>query len=274
MRQIINFLIRYKTFLLYIFFMIISLSFTIQSHSFHQSKFFNSSNWVTGGIFQTSYNITSYFDLKNENQKLVNDNKRLRNILYNRKIKDTVRIDSSKISYTVISGQVINNNYTDQRNYITINRGEKDSIKQDMGVITDKGILGIIENTSNKYATVQSVLNEHSNINAKIKNTNHFGSLIWNTEHYNTVQLIDIPRLVPITIGDTIVTGAMSSIFPENIPIGTIKKFNLDDSKSFYYINVSLFNDMTNIKNVYIINNPNREEILKLEQETISNDQY
>lgn len=274
MRQIINFLIRYKTFLLYIFFMIISLSFTIQSHSFHQSKFFNSSNWVTGGIFQTSYNITSYFDLKSENQKLVNDNKRLRQILYNSKIKDTVLIDSSSINYTVISGQVIKNNYADQRNYITINKGEKDSIKQDMGVITDKGILGIIENTSNNYASVQSVLNEHSNINAKIKNTDHFGSLIWNTEHYNTVQLIDIPRLVPITIGDTIVTGAMSSIFPENIPIGTIKKFDLDDSKSFYYINVSLFNDMTNIKNVYIINNPNREEILKLEQETISNDQY
>ncbi len=274
MRQIINFLIRYKTFLLYIFFMIISLSFTIQSHSFHQSKFFNSSNWVTGGIFQTSYNITSYFDLKSENQKLLNDNKRLRQILYNSKIKDTVLIDSSNINYTVISGQVIKNNYADQRNYITINKGEKDSIKQDMGVITDKGILGIIENTSNNYASVQSVLNEHSNINAKIKNTDHFGSLIWNTEHYNTVQLIDIPRLVPITIGDTIVTGAMSSIFPENIPIGTIKKFDLDDSKSFYYINVSLFNDMTNIKNVYIINNPNREEILKLEQETISNDQY
>ncbi len=254
--------------------MIISLGFTIQSHSFHQSKFFNSANWVTGGIFQTSFNITSYFDLKTENKKLTEDNKRLRQILFNAKIKDTVRIDSSKTKYTVITGQVIKNSYADQRNYITINKGKKDSIKQDMGVITDKGILGIVENTSSNYASVQSVLNAHSNINAKIKNTNHFGSLIWNTKNYNTVQLIDIPKLVPLTIGDTIVTGAMSSIFPENIPIGTIKKFALDDSKSFYYIDVSLFNDMTNIKNVYIINNPNRKEILKLEQETISNDQY
>lgn len=68
-------------------------------------------------------------------------------------------------------------------------------------------------------------------------------------------------------------TGAMSSIFPENIPIGTIKKFDLDTSKSFYYIDVALFNDMTNIKNVYIIRNLNRNEVLELEMETQDNDQ-
>ena len=60
----------------------------------------------------------------------------------------------------------------------------------------------------------------------------------------------------------------MSSIFPENIPIGTIKKFDLDISKSFYQIDVDLFNDMTNIKNVYIINNLDRKEVLELEEAT------
>ena len=87
------------------------------------------------------------------------------------------------------------------------------------------------------------------------------------------MQLIDIPRLVPLTIGDTIVTGAMSSIFPENIPIGTIKKFDLDSSKSFYFIDVELFNDMTNLGPIYIIKNLNRQEVLELEAETQTNDQ-
>ena len=141
-----------------------------------------------------------------------------------------------------------------------------------MGVITSEGILGIIEKTSNNYSAVQSILNTKSNINAKIKNTNYFGSLTWNTERYDQVQLEDIPRLVPLMVGDTIVTGAMSSIFPENVPIGTIKKFDLNASQSFYRIDVQLFNDMTNIKNVYIIENPNREEILQLETE-LNNDQ-
>ena len=141
-----------------------------------------------------------------------------------------------------------------------------------MGVITAKGILGIVENTSANYAAVQSILNTSSIINAKIKNSEHFGSLIWDQQRYNVLQLQDVPRLVSLSVGDTIVTGGSSSIFPENIPIGVIQKFDLNNSKSFYNIDVKLFNDMTNLKNVYIINNIHREEIEKLE-DTLANDQ-
>lgn len=272
MQQIINFIIRYKNFLLYIFLLTISLAFTVQSHSYHQSRFFNSSNWITGNIYGFSHSITTYFDLDGENEKLLLENQRLLDLLINKTPSNTVNIDTTEIHYTIVPGQVIRNSYANQRNYITINKGRKDGIEQDMGVITDMGILGIIENTSNKFATVQSILNENSNINAQIKNTTHFGSLTWDTKTYNVVQLIDIPKLVSLKVGDTIVTGAMSSIFPENIPIGTIKKFDLDNSKSFYRLDVQLFNDMTNLKNVYIINNINRKEILELESATITNE--
>ena len=226
----------------------IALAFTIQSHSYHRSKFFNSANWFTGTIYNTSNNISSYFDLDTENRQLLEENRRLRNLLYNQKEADSIEIDTSGLNYTIRSAQIIKNSYANPNNYITINKGKNDSIKQDMGVITSKGILGIVEHTTNKYSSVQSILNTKSNINAKIKNTNYFGSLVWDTENYNVVQLEDIPRLVPLLVGDTIVTGAMSSIFPENIPIGTIQKFDLNVSKSFYRIDVALFNDMTNVK--------------------------
>ena len=273
MQQIINFLIRYKIFLLYLLLLFISLIFTFQSHSYHQSRFLNSANYFSGTIYAFFDNTTSYFDLREENEKLLRENQRLRYQLYNKNSETVQPLDSLENKYLVVRGRVIKNSYSDQRNYITINKGKKDSVEQDMGVITSKGILGIVENTSNGFSTVQSILNEKSNINAKIKNSNHFGSLIWDSKDYNIVQLIDIPRLVQLTIGDTIVTGAMSSIFPENIPIGIIKKFDLDTSKNFYRIDVSLFNDMTNISNVYIIKNLNREEIMELQEETQIDDQ-
>ncbi|MEM9141878.1 MAG: rod shape-determining protein MreC [Bacteroidota bacterium] len=273
MQQIINFVLRYRNFLLYILLLIISLGFTIRSHTYHQSRFFNSANWISGNIYNTADGITSYFGLRQENTYLVEENQRLRNLLFNKKVGDSVELDSANLKYAILSGKVIKNSYADPRNYITINRGEKDGLQPDMGVITARGILGIVENVSSGFATVQSILNENSNINAKIKGTDHFGSLIWDGQHYNTVQLVDIPRLVPLIIGDTVVTGAMSSIFPENVPIGTIKKFDLDTSNSFYSIDLALFNDMTNLKNVYIINNKNREEIQELEAKTLSDDQ-
>ncbi len=272
MQQIISFIIRYKNFLLYIFLMIVSLGFTIQSHSYHQSRFFNSSNWISGNILETSNSVSSYFGLSEENQKLMDENKLLRKLLFNNEVGDSIPVDSVQRTYTITTGKVVKNSFANPRNYITIDKGLKDSVMPDMGVITSKGILGIIENTSNNFATVQSILNEKSNINAKIKNTDHFGSLVWDMKRYNVVQLVDIPRLVSLTVGDTIVTGGMSSIFPGGIPIGIIQKFDLNTSKSFYRIDVSLFNDMSNIKNVYIVNNENRDEILELENQTKTDD--
>lgn len=252
--------------------MMVSIGFTIQSHSYHQSSFFNSSSWLTGNIYETSFSVTSYFDLRKENKKLVEENKQLRLVVFNKKETIQTELDSAQISYTVTSGQVIKNSYANQRNYITINKGKRDSVKPDMGVITPEGILGIVQNVSNSNATVQSILSDKSRVNAKLKNTNHFGSLVWNAETYNTVQLVDIPRLVHLVVGDTIVTGAQSSIFPEDIPIGTIKKFDLNNSKSFWNVDVNLFNDMTNIKNVYVLKNKNRREVLELQEQTETND--
>lgn len=270
MQRIINFILRYRNAFLYSFLALISLVMTVRSHSYHQSKFFNSSKWLSGSIYGTGADISSYFGLREENQRLVQENERLRRMLFNTQFDTIPSLDSTYVEYGVLSAKLIKNSFSSPRNYLTIDKGRNDGVKQDMGVITTKGILGIIENVSKNFSTVQSVLNTKSNINAKIKGTNYFGSLIWDTEDYTTAQLVDIPRLVPLVVGDTIVTGGMSSIFPENIPIGIIKKYDLNASRSFYNIDVELFNDMANIKNVYLIENRNKKEIEELENRTLN----
>ncbi|WP_420604025.1 rod shape-determining protein MreC [Flagellimonas sp.] len=267
MQRIINFILRYRNAFLYGFLMVVSLSLTVRSHSYHQSKFFNSSKWLTGNVYGIAANVSSYFGLREENERLVQENERLRLLLFNAEEETAQQLDSTfTANYGVFSANLIKNSFSSPRNYLTIDKGKNQQVEQDMGVITTKGILGIVENVSSNFATVQSVLNTKSNINAKIKNTNYFGSLIWDAQDYNVVQLIDIPRLVPLVVGDTIVTGAMSSIFPENIPIGVIKRYDLNTSRSFYNIDVELFNDMSNVKNVYLIKNKNRNEIKELEE--------
>ena len=269
MQRIINFVLRYRNAFLYAFFAFISLVMTIRSHSYHQSKFFNSSRWLTGSIYGAGSDVSSYLNLQEENQRLIEENQRLRKMLFNSQDDSLQPLDSTLAVYEVLNARLIKNSFTSPRNYITIDKGEEDGVHQDMGVITTDGILGIVENVSNNFATIQSVLNTKSNINAKIKGTEYFGSLIWDTKDYTVVQLIDIPRLVPLVVGDTIVTGGMSSIFPENVPVGVIKKYDLNASKSFYNIDVELFSDMANIKNVYLIENKDKEEIQELEARTI-----
>ena len=268
MQQILNFVIRNKTFLLFLLLFSIALALTIQSHSYHRSKFINSANGLTGGVYSTINSVDKYFNLKTENDILSEENKRLREQLFNRNTTtDSSFIDTtySKSIYRVTIADVYKNSYSSTNNYLTLNKGRNDSIKEDFGVITSKGIIGIIDNTSNNYSRALSILNTRSRINAKLKSTNHIGSLTWNGESPIYAQLEDVSQFAPVKIGDTIQTGGQSSIFPKGIGIGTVSSFESDISGDTYTIQVKLFNDMTNIGTVYILENLDRNEILNLE---------
>ena len=269
MQQIIFFLIRNKNFLLFIVLFSISIFLTIQSHSYHKNNFVNSSNSITGGIYTIKSSITNYFNLREENEILIDENTRIRIQLESYKSKVVNQnIDTNSIlsKYYFVSAKVINNSFSKTKNKLTIDKGERDSIQLDLAVITSKGIVGIIDNVSNKYATIQSILNTNSQINAKLKNAKHFGSLVWNTEDPNVIQLIDIPRLAPVKIGDTIITGGKSTIFPEGILIGAVIDFELTEDENSQNLNIQLFNDMTNLQHVYIIDNLDSQEIINLEK--------
>ena len=268
MQQIFNFVIRNKTFLLFLLLFSIALAFTIQSHSYHRSKFINSANGLTGGVYSTFNSVDQYFNLRDENSILSEENKRLREQLFNStNTSDSVYVDTtySKGKYKVITADVYKNSYSLTNNYLTLDKGRNDSIKEDFGVITSKGIIGIIDNTSKNYATALSILNKKSRINAKLKSSDHIGSLTWNGESPEFTQLVDVSNFAPVKIGDTIVTGGQSAIFPKGIGIGIIDSFETDISGDTYNIKVRLFNDMTNVGTVYIIENLNRAEIKTLE---------
>ncbi|WP_400077004.1 rod shape-determining protein MreC [Winogradskyella sp. R77965] len=268
MQQIFNFVIRNKTFLLFLLLFSIALTLTIQSHSYHRSKFINSANGLTGGVYGTFNSIDQYFNLKDENAILSEENKQLRERLFNSgNTLDSTYIDStySTGKFRVIIADVYKNSYSLTNNYLTLNKGRNDSINEDFGVITSKGIIGIIDNTSRNYSTALSILNENSQINAKLKSTNHIGSLTWNGKSPEFTQLVDVSTFAPVKVGDTIVTGGQSAIFPKDIGIGIIDSFETDISGDTYNIEVKLFNDMTNIGTVYIIENLDRTEIKALE---------
>lgn len=269
MQQIINFLISYKNTLLFLLLFCISLIFTIESHSYHKSKFVSSANWLTGGIYNTLSGVDQYFRLKEDNKLLVEENLVLRKQLLEaqatlqEKGLQTFRIADS--IYELKAGRVVANRYSHLDNYVLVNKGKKDSIQVDFGVITQKGIVGIVEQTAQKHSRVISILNSKIAVNVKLKKSNHFGTLTWDGKNPQIIQVEDIPRLAEVKKGDTITTEGRSLIFPPNIPVGKVVSFDLEPGKNYYTINVHLFNDMTNLNYVYFINNKQKTDLQSLE---------
>lgn len=275
MQQILYFLKKFRFFLLFIFLEFIALFLTIQHHSFHKSKFINSSNTITGGIYNKANSIKEFFHLKSENKRLVEENTKLLNLINTHKTDFNLEtfsvVDSIKYfqKYQYSFAKIINNNYTKPDNFLTIDKGTNHGVEPDLGIVNSKGVLGVVKNVSKNNATVLSILNRNSKINVRLKNSNHFGTILWNGKNHNTIQLIDIPRQAIIKVGDTIITGGKSAIFPEGIQVGTIKNFLFKNNK-YQEINILLFNDMSALGYVQIVKNYLKNEQKNLERNTIN----
>ena len=97
------------------------------------------------------------------------------------------------------------------------------------------------------------------------KNSNYFGTLTWDGFDYNITQLLDIPRQAVLKVGDTIITGGMSSIFPEGIPIGRVDNI-VNGASIKRIINIQLFNDMSSLKNIYVVKDFDKQQLMNLEK--------
>ncbi len=215
---------------------------------------------------------TSYLQLKQVNEELVAQNKYLMVQLYGkqnaknpsfRKVHDT--LGGGQI-YTFVDGDIIYNSINRKDNYFTINRGKRDGVYPKMGVIAPKGIAGIVINTTDSYALVQSVLSVNKiKISAALKNSGYFGTLTWNGESSRTMHLSDVPKYVPLKIGDTVVTDGRSSIFPQGIMVGRIAGYQVDSKTGFWDISVELNGKMGQLNKIFVIKNLKKAEIQKIQ---------
>jgi len=274
MQQLIDFILRKKDVVVYFVLLSLSLSLIFNSNYFHKSKFIIFSNGITNYTNEVFENINWYFQLKKINSSLVEENLILKNQL--EKFIEKNSIDSlENVAFQYHNAKVISNNLSSIKNNLVINKGIKHGLKNEMGVISSTGIIGIINRTSKNYSSVMSVLNTESKINAKVKRTSHFGTLEWNGLSNRELLLNDIPETADIKIGDSIITGGMSLIFPEGINIGvvseimkkekfndTVMKFhisnqvkiaNIEFRENYLNIEVKLHTDMNNLNNVYVI---------------------
>jgi rod shape-determining protein MreC len=281
MQQLIDFILRKKDVVVFFILLFLSLSFIFNSNYFHKSKVILFSNSITNYTNEVFENINWYFELKKINSSLVEENLILKNQL--EKFIEKKSIDSLKnVAFQYQNAKVISNNLSSFKNNLIINKGTKHGLKNEMGVISSTGIVGIIDRTSKNYSSVMSVLNTESKINAKVKRTSHFGTLEWNGLSNRDLLLNDIPETADIKIGDSIITGGMSLIFPEGINIGviseimkqekfndTIMKFNINNQvkianieyrENYLNIEVKLHTDMNNLNNVYVIESLNKDE--------------
>ena len=276
MRDLLDFLFKYSKWLLFVIYVVARCVLLFRNNPYQHHIFLTSANTVSATVYGTAENVTSYFHLRDINDDLQAQNARLEAELLELQKKlgryeleasfDSIMNDTIKLQYDFILADVISNSITRGHNYITIEKGRRDGIKPEMGVVDQNGVVGVVNVVGEHASRIISLLNPKMRLSCKIKGSEYFGSLVWDGKNPEEAVLEEMPRHEKFKKGDTIVTSGYSALFPPGIPVGTIVSHAKEHDDNFYALRIKLFTDFNRLSTVRVITNDMNEELKEIRE--------
>ena len=272
MRNLFAFLWKYQFVILFFILEVFSLVLLVNSYSYHKSVAFRITSEFSGKIYSAYSDITDYFSLKQQNERLAAENANLRNQLKSSFLvsdTSTIFIDSL---YRAIPAKVISSSVNRPNNYIMVDKGKKQGVQPEMAVISSNGLVGFVVGVSDHYSYIMSALHKNTRLSASIVKNGQLVNVIWPGPDYRVGKVIDIPSHVHLVEGDTLVTSGNSMIFPQGIVIGTSIEQLESENKGLGNASLLFATDFNSLKNVYLIKNLMRTEQEQLIKESTLNE--
>ena len=270
MRNLFAFFRRFRVFLFFALLQVFSLSIYINYLSFPRNQYLTTASVLTGEFLKLENDLTKHFNLSKNNLALQKENIRLRNklkmSLYKLeegfiKVNDTI----FQQQYTYIPATVINLTVSKRNNYFTLNIGRKQGVYRGLGVFSDKGVVGVIHNTSEHYSVVKSVLTKDINIDVSIEPIGLFGLLKWSGRDARRGSISGISNDLRIKKGSKVVTKGGSGIFPRGLAVGVVEKINPIEGEPLWDVVVKFSENFRTIQRVYVVKNLMIEEQKNIE---------
>lgn len=262
---------KFGHFALFVFLEVLCFFLIVNFNQSQRNIFVHSSSQLTGTLLEQTSKVDEYIYLKNENEKLIKENARLiREVLAlsnQTSLANTGSKRDSSYQYKVVPMRIVHQSIRSTRNYLTLDKGTKDSILSPIGLVYENNVVGVIDQISENYSTALSLLNVDTRISASVSGQNYFGTVYWDGNQIDVLSMTGIPKHADLTQGDTIVTNGYSTLFPKDIMIGTIIDYKLDATGDFFEIRLKPSIDFGNISTIYGIIDFSSTERKNLEDE-------
>jgi rod shape-determining protein MreC len=271
MRSLLNFLERYNNLIIFLILEGLAIYLLATRNYYHNTRAVNGIRWFTYGIEEKINNTRSYLSLREINENLAAENTALRNSI-NRLVRNNNSVFFSitdtvyQQQYQYTTARLTSNSVNKQKNFFTINKGTRHGLTNDMAIIANGGVAGVIVGCSENFSVAMSLLNLDFRLSARIRSNGYFGSLSWDGRDYRKAILSDIPQHVSVAIGDTIETTGYSAIFPEGVIVGTVVDYQKPGS-DFYLITILLETDFRKLHFVDVVANKKKKEFTELEKQ-------
>jgi rod shape-determining protein MreC len=190
---------------------------------------------------------------------LEQENERLKTLLkYTKKQK-------KKVDYTYHVASVVGYGNDTYRKTLDIDLGARDGMKVNMAVVTNKGLIGRIIRVTTLYSTVELItsLND-SNSNSKgiivtaSGKDESFGTILNYDQKKHVLLVTKIRQEDPLEVGDTIVTSAYGTLYPQGLIVGKVLTRKISNEGLTYVAQVKPSADFDRLREVLVIDTAGR----------------
>ncbi len=267
MYRLILFFRKYYPVLLFILLEAAAISYYAHATAYSRATLLAASNRLTAGLHESFAATGDYFSLRRDNLRLLD---RIARLETEREAgvttADSLAVDSliAASPYYFTTARVISNSIARQENFFVIDKGLRNGIEENMGVLTPDGaVAGYVRQCSDKYAVCVSVLNRAFSLGGRFLHNEYFGSVGWDGIDPRFVTLTDIPRYAEVAAGDTVVS-AYSLRFPPDRFIGTVAAVTPSEDGTTHTIRLKLGARMHALSHVVLVRFADYEELDQL----------
>ena len=202
-------------------------------------------------------------ELRIKNKQLVQENLQLRQehinmaavLRENENLRQLLNYKSANPSQTVVAAKVIAKNFGDLRDTVYIDVGESGAVEKDMAVVTENGLVGIVDESYVHYARVLLLTSANCRVGARVVHAGYDNSGIVHGIHEteNFLVMEHIPKDAKVAEGDLVVTNSYSGKHPENICIGHVTSVQMDAAGLMQEADVVPVEDVASLEYVLVV---------------------
>ncbi len=189
--------------------------------------------WLIHPVASLPNSLRAARKIRRENSKLKTENKLLRRKLRdlkdyqeeNKRLKKLLHFSKSLTERTV-AAHVIGYNITNLQSALVIDKGYKDGLATNMPVLTERGLVGKIYQTSPHASLVMLINDQDSGVAVELKDSGVFG--VAEGRANGEIWIRYLPREVKVSKGEEILTSGNSDIYPRGIKVGEVTKVIAD----------------------------------------------
>ncbi|MDD5168177.1 MAG: rod shape-determining protein MreC [Syntrophales bacterium] len=217
-------------------------------------------------VFRTPSNAVSrvwqryifLVDLESENRRLKKENDQLTSqvVQYREAYQESLRLQKflglvDHAGYTTVPARVIGRDQKSVLKTVLINRGTSHGLNKDSPVITDRGVVGRVIETSWHVSRVLLLTDANSNIDAFIQSNRVQGIL--QGAGTTGCNLKYVAKTEDIKADDAVLTSGLDIIFPKGLLLGVVIRADKTDSGLFQRIEVVPAVDFSRLEEVLVL---------------------